>query len=94
MPIKHLVEREIKKFKKVNGKVVEDIEIRNITDDTHQQITGHYGNMPINIVRTFSNVSGKFPWDTRKSLTKRKKTKGKAIRKSGKSGKMRRTMKK
>jgi hypothetical protein len=57
-----------KKWKKVNGKLVNNIEMRHTITNKGEYIRGHNGKMQVNVRRTFKNVKGKFPWNTRKAL--------------------------
>ena len=64
----------MKKYKTINGQVVEDVEVNKMMDNKHEVIKGHYGNMPINIRRTFRK---------RRSLSKKRRTMRKKPKKTG-----------
>jgi len=63
----------MKEYKMVNGKVVEDVEVNGLTDNNHQVIQGHYGNMPINIRRTFRSHRRRQTKKSRKNKSKKSK---------------------
>jgi hypothetical protein len=62
------VNKYYKKWKMVNGKMVENTEMRNTITNKGEYIRGHQGKNKVNIRRTFKTVKGKFPWNTRKAL--------------------------
>ena len=64
----HVVVKFYKKWKSINGKLVDDIEIRRTTDNHQEVVRGHRGKTPIYIKRKFKSVAGNFPWDTRRKL--------------------------
>jgi len=70
----HVVDKYLKKWKKVDGRLVEDVLIKGRSGNNTQVIKRHYGNMPINVKRTFKTVTGKF-WDTRKKIRKTRRRK-------------------
>ena len=62
------VNKYVKKWKMVNGKMVENTEMRKTITNKGEYIRGHQGKNKVNIRRTFKTVKGKFPWNTRKAL--------------------------
>ena len=64
----HVVVKFYKKWKSINGKLVDDIQIRRTTDNNQEVIKGHRGKTRIYIKRKFKSVTGNFPWDTRTKL--------------------------
>ena len=57
-----------KKWKKVNGRLVENVEMRKTITNKGEYIRGHHGKIKVNIRRTFKTVKGKFPWNTRRAI--------------------------
>ena len=62
------VNKYYKKWKMVNGKLVENTEMRNTITNKGEYIRGHQGKNKVNIRRTFKTTKGKFPWNTRRAL--------------------------
>jgi len=62
------VNKYYKKWKMVNGRLVQNNVMRHTITNKGEYIRGHQGKQRVNVRRTFKTVKGRFPWNTRRAI--------------------------